>query len=244
MYDHAKWLRSTWTSSSSPHDRTFPDDRNFLRLQSDGGREGQYARLISPPVHLPRSPVCMEFQYQATGGRGVALQVVREASQESKLLWVIREDQGGEWKQGRIILPSYDLEYQIVFEGVIGKGRSGEIAIDDIRISTDVPLENCMEPISAFAGGTLPPGTEPTVDTVPVQPIPAYWYYVMAAGGAVLVLVSVALALVLHYHRFRYAAKKTDHSITYKSSQYTNGAPVAVEPTLTIKLEQDRGSHC
>ena len=55
----------------------------------------------------------MEFQYQATGGRGVALQVVREASQESKLLWVIREDQGGEWKHGRIILPSYDMEYQV-----------------------------------------------------------------------------------------------------------------------------------
>uniref|UniRef100_F7G9W5 Neuropilin n=1 Tax=Macaca mulatta TaxID=9544 RepID=F7G9W5_MACMU len=144
MYDHAKWLRTTWASSSSPNDRTFPDDRNFLRLQSDSRREGQYARLISPPVHLPQSPVCMEFQYQATGGRGVALQVVREASQESKLLWVIREDQGGEWKHGRIILPSYDMEYQIVFEGVIGKGRSGEIAIDDIRISTDVPLENCM----------------------------------------------------------------------------------------------------
>ncbi|XP_008589891.1 PREDICTED: neuropilin-2 [Galeopterus variegatus] len=151
IYDHAKWLRSTWTSSSSPNDQTFPDDKNFLRLQSDGRREGQYARLISPPVHLPRSPVCMEFQYQATGGHGVALQVVREASQESKLLWVIREDQGSEWKHGRIILPSYDMEYQIVFEGVIGKGRSGEIAIDDIRISTDVPLENCMEPISAFA---------------------------------------------------------------------------------------------
>ncbi|KAK2108593.1 hypothetical protein P7K49_013758 [Saguinus oedipus] len=38
------------------------------------------------------------------------------------------------------------MEYQIVFEGVIGKGRSGEIAIDDIRLSTDVPLENCMGP--------------------------------------------------------------------------------------------------
>lgn len=151
VYDHAKWLRSTWISSANPNDRTFPDDKNFLKLQSDGRREGQYGRLISPPVHLPRSPVCMEFQYQAMGGHGVALQVVREASQESKLLWVIREDQGSEWKHGRIILPSYDMEYQIVFEGVIGKGRSGEISIDDIRISTDVPLENCMEPISAFA---------------------------------------------------------------------------------------------
>ena len=31
-----------------------------------------------------------------------------------------------------------------MFEGVIRKGHPGEIAIDDIRISTDVPLENCM----------------------------------------------------------------------------------------------------
>lgn len=115
-----KHLPSTFGSSS-------PDDKNFLKLQSDGGREGQYGRLISPPVHLPRSPVCMEFQYQAMGGHGVALQVVREASQESKLLWVIREDQGSEWKHGRIILPSYDMEYQVSQErkgrGVCARGK-------------------------------------------------------------------------------------------------------------------------
>lgn len=98
-----------------------------MRLQSDGQREGQYARLISPPVHLPRSPVCMEFQYQATGGRGVALQVVREASQESKLLWVIREDQGNEWKHGRIILPSYDLEYQVGRRQEVGAEIQGNL---------------------------------------------------------------------------------------------------------------------
>lgn len=97
----------------------------------------------------------------------------------------------------------------------------------------------CVSP----PGGTLLPGSEPTVDTVSVQPIPVYWYYVMAAGGAVLVLVSVALALVLHYHRFRYAAKKSDPAITYKTSHYANGAPLAVEPTLTIKLEQDDPDH-
>lgn len=108
------------TFNQEPSGFVSTDDRNFLRLQSDGRREGQYARLISPPVHLPRSAVCMEFQYQATGGRGVALQVVREASQESKLLWVIREDQGSEWKQGRIILPSYDMEYQV------GRQRPGK----------------------------------------------------------------------------------------------------------------------
>uniref|UniRef100_A0A8C4W3A4 Neuropilin-2 n=1 Tax=Gopherus evgoodei TaxID=1825980 RepID=A0A8C4W3A4_9SAUR len=229
--------RSTWFSNSGPSTGSLPESKSYLQVQSSGRREDQRVRLVSPMIYLPRSAVCMVFRYQASGGSGIMLQVWREASQEKKLLWIISEDQGDEWKEGRIILPSYDMDYQIVFDGVIRKGHSGEIAIDDIRIGSDISLENCM-------GGTLLPGSEPTVDTVSVQPIPAYWYYVMAAGGAVLVLVSVALALVLHYHRFRYAAKKSDHAITYKTSHYTNGAPLAVEPTLTIKLEQDHSSRC
>uniref|UniRef100_A0A8B9J342 Neuropilin n=1 Tax=Amazona collaria TaxID=241587 RepID=A0A8B9J342_9PSIT len=235
---------NTWTGNSEPSPETVPDGKNYLQLQSSGRRESLRARLISPTIYLPRSAVCMVFQYQAWGSNGVMLRVWREASQEHKALWVIMEDQGEEWREGRIILPSYEMEYQIVFEGFIRNGYSGELALDDIRLGTDIPLENCMEPITAFPGATLLPGTEPTVDTVSVQPIPAYWYYVIAAGGAVVVLVSVALALVLHYHRFRYAAKKSDHSITYKTSHYANGAPVAVEPTLTIKLEQDPSSRC
>ncbi|XP_075790447.1 neuropilin-2 isoform X5 [Pelodiscus sinensis] len=243
--------RSTWFSNSGPSTGSLPESKRYLRLQSSGRREDQHTRLLSPVIYLPRSAVCMVFQYQAFGSNGIMLQVWREASQEKKLLWIISEDQGDEWREGRILLPSYDMDYQIVFEGVIRKGHSGEIAIDDIQIGSDISLENCMEPITAFPGenfyipgATLLPGSEPTVDTVSVQPIPAYWYYVMAAGGAVLVLVSVTLALVLHYHRFRYAVKKSDHAITYKTSHFTNGAPLAVEPTLTIKLEQDHSSHC
>lgn len=55
----------------------------------------------------------------------MALQVVREARQESKLLWVIREDQGSEWKHGRIILPSYDMEYQV--------SRGREVGVQEAR---------------------------------------------------------------------------------------------------------------
>ncbi|POI35723.1 hypothetical protein CIB84_000525 [Bambusicola thoracicus] len=242
---------STWMGNSEPSPETVPDPKSYLRLQSSGRRESQRARLISPTIYLPRSAICMVFQYQVWGSSGVMLRVWREASQEHKALWVIAEDQDKEWREGRIILPSYDMEYRIVFEGFIRNGHAGEVALDNIRLGNDIPLEYCMEPITAFPGenfyfpgATLLPGTEPTVDTVSVQPIPAYWYYVIAAGGAVVVLVSVALALVLHYHRFRYAAKKSDHSITYKTSHYANGAPVAVEPTLTIKLEQDPSSRC
>ncbi|XP_038037989.1 neuropilin-2 isoform X2 [Anas platyrhynchos] len=141
---------STWIGNSEPSPETVPDGRNYLQLQSSGRREGQRARLVSPTIYLPRSAVCMVFHYQAWGSNGVMLRVWREASQEHKALWVITEDQGEEWREGRIILPSYDMEYRIVFEGFIRSGHSGELALDDIRLGTDIPLENCMEPITAF----------------------------------------------------------------------------------------------
>lgn len=55
----------------------------------------------------------MVFHYQAWGSNGVMLRVWREANQEHKALWVITEDQGEEWREGRIILPSYDMEYRV-----------------------------------------------------------------------------------------------------------------------------------
>ncbi|XP_061234311.1 neuropilin-2 isoform X4 [Neopsephotus bourkii] len=141
---------NTWTGNSEPSPETVPDGKNYLQLQSSGRRESLRARIVSPAIYLPRSAVCMVFQYQAWGSNGVMLRVWREASQEHKALWVIMEDQGEEWREGRIILPSYDMEYRIVFEGFIRNGYSGELALDDIRIGTDIPLENCMEPITAF----------------------------------------------------------------------------------------------
>ncbi|XP_074926085.1 neuropilin-2 isoform X2 [Chelonoidis abingdonii] len=144
--------RSTWFSNSGPSTGSLPESKSYLQLQSSGRREDERARLVSPTIYLPRSAVCMVFRYQASGGKGIMLQVWREASQEKKLLWIILEDQGDEWKEGRIILPSYNMDYQIVFDGVIRKGHSGEIAIDDIWIGSDISLENCMEPITAFPG--------------------------------------------------------------------------------------------
>ncbi|XP_061311347.1 neuropilin-2 isoform X3 [Pezoporus flaviventris] len=143
---------STWTGNSEPSPETVPGGKNYLQLQSSGRRESLRARIISPAIYLPRSAVCMVFQYQAWGSNGVMLRVWREASQEHKALWVIMEDQGEEWREGRIILPSYDMEYRIVFEGFIRNGYLGELALDDIRLGTDIPLENCMEPITAFPG--------------------------------------------------------------------------------------------
>uniref|UniRef100_A0A8C0G9Q1 Neuropilin n=1 Tax=Chelonoidis abingdonii TaxID=106734 RepID=A0A8C0G9Q1_CHEAB len=152
--------RSTWFSNSGPSTGSLPESKSYLQLQSSGRREDERARLVSPTIYLPRSAVCMVFRYQASGGKGIMLQVWREASQEKKLLWIILEDQGDEWKEGRIILPSYNMDYQIVFDGVIRKGHSGEIAIDDIWIGSDISLENCMVDFPSLEDGFAIPGQD------------------------------------------------------------------------------------
>ncbi|XP_040297314.1 neuropilin-2 isoform X1 [Bufo bufo] len=151
---------STWMG----HYGSIPaSSKNYLRLPSSGRREGQHARLLSPRMHQPNCAFCLAFRYRASGTSGATLRVLRNSSQENSLLWKIREEPGSEWKDGRILLTSYDGEYQVVIEGIVGKGQSGEIAVDDIRITNDIPLENCMEPISAFPKPTVYPVDVPFI---------------------------------------------------------------------------------
>lgn len=67
---------------------------------------------------------------------------------------------------------------------------------------------------------------EPTVDTVVAQPVPVFWYYVLAGVGAVMLLVTVTVVVILCCHRYHRAAKTTGsghhHSVAYHSSPHPN----------------------
>ncbi|KAM5151973.1 neuropilin-2 [Mantella aurantiaca] len=176
-FDHSEdlcsWvhdIRADFTWSFHPnspwmtHSSSIPvSSKNYLRLPSSGRREGQHARLVSPKMHQPRCVLCLAFRYRASGSSGGTLQVLRRSSQGTKLLWRIREEPGGEWKDGQILLQSDEGDYQVVIEGIVGRGQSGEIAVDDIRIDNDTPLEHCMDPISAFPQPTIYPVDVPVV---------------------------------------------------------------------------------
>lgn len=128
--------------------------------------------------------------------------------------------------------------------------------------------------VSSCPPGGAMAGMEPTVDTVAVQPIPAYLYYALAGGGALLLMVTVTVVVVLCCHRYHWATKKTSrhHSVLYHSNQqlsqqghlnyYQNQNPAynmvcshnhlhpgngpSLDPMLTIRLEKDKsgGNQC
>uniref|UniRef100_A0A8C9VZF9 Neuropilin n=1 Tax=Scleropages formosus TaxID=113540 RepID=A0A8C9VZF9_SCLFO len=220
-----------------------------LSLGSDGNprTEGQRARLVSPLVAAERGPLCLIFSYQLRGeGVGHLRVLLRDTDQEETLLWALKGDQGPVWREGRTVLPRSPKEYQVILEGFFDHGSRGHIWLDNVDMTCMPPYPSqlfCVSP----PGGALPGRSDPTVDTVSVQPIPTYWYYVMAGGGALLLLASATLVMVLCCHRYRVAAKKSQHSVAYQSSQYSTSATPApgVEPTLSIRLEkEDHSSRC
>lgn len=85
-----------------------------------------------------------------------------------------------------------------------------------------VPTSN----VSSCPPGGAMSGMEPTVDTVAVQPVPTYWYYVLAGVAALLLLVIVTVLVTLCCHRYHWAPKKSSaghhHSVTYHNSQQPN----------------------
>ncbi|XP_018092892.1 neuropilin 2 S homeolog isoform X2 [Xenopus laevis] len=138
FHPHSPWMGHSGSIAGN--------SKHYLRLPSSGRREGQHARLLSPKMYLPRTVICMVFRYRASGSSGGTLQVLRKSTQENRLLWKMKEEQESDWREGRIILNSSkgEEEYQVVIEGIVGKGQPGEIAVDDIRIAADIPVEHCM----------------------------------------------------------------------------------------------------
>lgn len=54
------------------------------------------------------------------------------------VLWTMTGDHGDKWMSGQVKLPASVVrsQFQLVFEGVVGKSWTGDIAIDDITVQS------------------------------------------------------------------------------------------------------------
>ncbi|MBN3298895.1 NRP2 protein, partial [Amia calva] len=124
---------------------------NYLYIEASQKTDGQQARLISPVINPDEGPLCLVFSYRMRGENVGTLRVsLRDTDLEETLLWTLRGDQGVSWREGRTILPRSPKEYQIVMEGYIDHGDQGDIWIDNIHMTSNIPLEECTQPYSAF----------------------------------------------------------------------------------------------
>uniref|UniRef100_A0A665XAT1 Neuropilin n=1 Tax=Echeneis naucrates TaxID=173247 RepID=A0A665XAT1_ECHNA len=130
-----------------------PESNSYLFLDASINVEERRAALVSPLVPAETGPLCLLFSYQLWGeAQGQLKVLVRDAHNDETLLWTLKDDQGPIWKEGRTILPRSPKSYQVVVvEGFFAHGTRGHIWIDNIHITSSIPLKECTQPFAAFS---------------------------------------------------------------------------------------------
>ncbi|KAM6958322.1 neuropilin-2a isoform 1-T1 [Tautogolabrus adspersus] len=124
---------------------------SYLYMDASLKTEQQQARLVSPVVAADTGPLCLLFFYQLSGeAQGHLKVLLRDNHNEETVLWTLKDDQGPVWKEGRTILPRSPKDFQVVMEGFFVHGTRGHIWIDNIHISSSIPLKECTQPFTAF----------------------------------------------------------------------------------------------
>uniref|UniRef100_A0A3Q3DKG7 MAM domain containing glycosylphosphatidylinositol anchor 1 n=1 Tax=Hippocampus comes TaxID=109280 RepID=A0A3Q3DKG7_HIPCM len=125
-------------------DRSGTKEGYYMYIEASRPRvQGDKARLLSPlfnvttvrgPKGSGRVPYCVSFYYHMKGKHIGTLNVllkIRSIASMDSMLWTKSGHQGPDWKKAYFdISPSGP--FQIVFEGIRGKGFEGDIAIDDV----------------------------------------------------------------------------------------------------------------
>ncbi|XP_043930192.1 MAM domain-containing glycosylphosphatidylinositol anchor protein 2 [Protopterus annectens] len=149
-FDWTKQSAATRTSLFTPNTGPVTDNSGtkygfFMYIETSRPREeGEKARLLSPLFNVaPKNPYgatntayCLEFYYHMCGKHIDTLNVYLQLKGQTTLdspVWTLSGNQGSQWNHANVsIQPT--TSFQIIFEGVRGKGMEGDIAIDDISI--------------------------------------------------------------------------------------------------------------
>ncbi|XP_008266860.3 MAM and LDL-receptor class A domain-containing protein 1 [Oryctolagus cuniculus] len=113
---------------------------HYIFIKSLFPQQPMRAARISSPVISKRSKNCkIIFHYHMYGNGIGALSLIQvSVSNQTKVLLNLTAEQGNFWKREELPLFG-DEDFQLKFEGRVGKGYHGDIALDDIVLT-----ENCL----------------------------------------------------------------------------------------------------
>ncbi|EPY73883.1 MAM and LDL-receptor class A domain-containing protein [Camelus ferus] len=113
---------------------------HYVFIKSLFPQQPMIAARISSPVISARSKNCkIIFHYHMYGNGIGALTLIQvSVSNQTKVLLNLTIEQGNFWQREELSL-SGDEDFQLKFEGRVGKGHGGDIALDDIVLT-----KNCL----------------------------------------------------------------------------------------------------
>ena len=138
-FDWSLHSGTTGTTSTGPvYDHTYSTRRgHYVFIESSSPQHsGDKARLISP-VYQPSvtGSTCVTFWYSMNGRDIGTLNVFPiVANQQGRSVWSLGGNQGNQWLRAQATITS-SFPYQVAFEGVVGAGFKGDVAMDDISIA-------------------------------------------------------------------------------------------------------------
>ncbi|XP_027129851.1 MAM and LDL-receptor class A domain-containing protein 1 isoform X2 [Larimichthys crocea] len=132
------------TGPSSDHTLRDPSG-HYLYLESSFPQAAGDAARISGPVLSRRSSQCKMRFYLHMSGDGIGtLSVFKKSQGRLHLLLKVTGDQGNYWQMREILL-SDTGDFQVVFEGKVGRSPKGDISLDDITFSPGCLLASSAE---------------------------------------------------------------------------------------------------
>ncbi|XP_033095243.1 MAM and LDL-receptor class A domain-containing protein 1-like, partial [Anneissia japonica] len=138
--DDFDWIRTSGRTPSSGtgpnYDNTYGTLQGFyIYIEASLQNLNDTARIwtLSYPA---TNGTCIEWFYHMYGNTVNTLNVyiVNTADTVGTLAWTRRNDQGNLWRHGQISVET-NSAYQIVFEGIVGSSFTGDIALDDVKIT-------------------------------------------------------------------------------------------------------------
>ncbi|CAI9725294.1 and LDL-receptor class A domain-containing 2-like [Octopus vulgaris] len=141
-----KWIWRTgyksWFSTAPNKDHTYGSSNgHYMHISSRSPRKPkEVARLLSPKYDAPEEDHCVQFYYNIygrnVGSLNIKLRIHDTKPYDTDSYLQIKGDQQKGWILGMVEVPKMiENPYQIIFEGVIGTGPYGDIAIDDITVT-------------------------------------------------------------------------------------------------------------
>ncbi|NXF07704.1 NPNT protein, partial [Smithornis capensis] len=103
----------------------------YLTISDPKGKEGRVAHLILPLGHMAQAgDLCLSFRHKVPGLHSGALQVfIRKNGGHGPAVW--GRNGGHGWRQTHITLRGLGIK-SVIFKGERGKGRTGDIGLDDV----------------------------------------------------------------------------------------------------------------
>ena len=135
---HTSKTVSTFTGPISDHTYGTPLGHYLYIESSAPRRSGDKARIDSPSYPATTGTgSCLTFWYSMYGRSIGALNVYLRQGTSSQLqspIWTMSGNQGNAWRVAQTTITSA-IAFRMTFEGVVGNGYQGDIAIDDVQMT-------------------------------------------------------------------------------------------------------------